>query len=105
MKSAMPDGGTPGGRLLAAMLGLYLALSLGRTGAALRQEMHRAESIQGALTQTRAQLDALERDQEMTEEDLRLLALQRWRLIAPGDVLFFDGGAWDGETLPKIKGG
>jgi len=41
----------------------------------------------------------------MTEEDLRLLALQRWRLIAPGDVLFFDGGAWDGETLPKIKGG
>ena len=80
-----------GRRILAAALGIYLALGMGRAALAIRTELGRAESLQNDLSQIRAQL---EHSRALSEEELRLWAFRQEGLTAPEDVVFFDAGAW-----------
>ena len=91
------------GRFLAAVLGIYLALSLGRTAGELMIETRRAESMKTGLARVTARISALENVRAMTDEDVRQWARSRG-LVAPEDIVFFDGGrehAGDAELSQK----
>ena len=77
-------------RLFALLLAVYAAAGLCRTAAALAEEDRRGASLGLALSETEAEIARLQTP--MTQEELRVLAWQSWGWVAPGDVVFFDGG-------------
>lgn len=79
------------GRMLAAILGIYLVLSLGRMAAALREETIRSQTIREELDRTERQISELETARNMSDEEVRQWALKQG-LAAPEDIVFFDGG-------------
>lgn len=78
-------------RLLAGLLGLQLALGIGRSALALESELARTRALQQSLDRTRGEIARLE--QPLTDREVRRWAFRQMGLAAPGDVVFFDGGA------------
>ena len=83
--------------LLTAMLGLYLALSLGRTAAGLAEERERNVRLLQEKARAEAALDQRRAAETMTDEEVRAWAFRHRGLVAPEDVVFCDIGPWDPE--------
>ena len=78
------------GRVLAAALGVYLAMSLTRAAIGCLEEARRGRELQTDLAVAEEELSALEAD--LTEEELRRLAFRQTGFVSPEDVVFFDAG-------------
>ena len=84
-------------RGLTVMLGLYLAMSLGRTAAGLAEERERNLCLLEELHRAETALTLRRDDAAMTDEEVRAWAFRHRGLVAPEDVVFCDEGAWDPE--------
>ena len=79
-------------RVLAAALGVYLALSLTQVAMGCLEEARRGRELRDALRDTGEEIAALEREDAMTEEQLLRLAFRQTGKVSPEDVVFFDAG-------------
>ncbi len=79
------------GRMLAAMLGLYLAFGMSRAAAGLIAASAQASALQSRYDALEAELQALRQAMHRSDEEVRQWAL-RQGLVAPGDIVFLDGG-------------
>lgn len=79
-------------RILAAALGAYLAVSLGRLSVDLTEQARRLSELRDSCQETTDAISALEDELSLTDEALRTLAWRQWGLVSPKDVVFFDGG-------------
>ncbi len=81
-------------RILAAALGVYLALSLSQTATELMKENRRRDELERSCRTVRAEILELQRQRAMTDRQVRQWAFREKGLTGPDDVVFFDGGAW-----------
>jgi cell division protein FtsB len=75
-------------RLLAVALGCYFSLGLCR----LSQSLSDAAAKNQALMTQKQELDRQISAQPCSEDQLRTWAFRQWGLVAPEDIVFFDGG-------------
>ena len=80
-------------RTLAAALGLYLALNMGRAALDGMEALRQAAALRQELYRIETEIGALEQFSRSSEQTLRLLAFRRAGLVGPEDVVFFDGGS------------
>ena len=79
-------------RALAAALGFYLALNMGRAALYGMDELRRTATLRQELHRVETEISALERFSRRSDQELRLLAFRQAGLVSPKDVVFLDGG-------------
>lgn len=81
-----------GRKLLAVLLAAAAAWNLGGLALALRQQTRQAQALGQAIATVREQIDAQQRADGGESDEAIIRRLRQQGYIAPGDLVFFDGG-------------
>ena len=81
-----------GRKLLAVLLAAAAAWNLGGLALALRQQTQQAQALEQAIATVREQIDAQQRADGGESDEAVIRRLRQQGYIAPGDLVFFDGG-------------
>lgn len=79
-------------RLLAAALGVYLAMGLGRTAGDLLSAAEQRDKLASDIQRAETRIREAEAQRAMTDEEVRRWAWRTYGMTAGDDVVFFDGG-------------
>lgn len=81
-----------GRKLLAVLLAAAAAWNLGGLALALRQQTRQAQALGQAIAAVQEQIDARRRADGGESDEAIIRRLRQQGYIAPGDLVFFDGG-------------
>ena len=80
------------GRLLAAMLGLYLSFGMCQAATGLAEASAQGAALRAERDTVAAEIQRLRQSVPRSEEELRQWAFCHHGLVSPGDIVFLDGG-------------
>ena len=80
------------GRLLAAMLGLYLSFGMCQAATGLAEASAQGAALRAERDTVAAEIQRLRQSVPRSEEELRQWAFCHHGLESPGDIVFLDGG-------------